>query len=411
MPSVFHNDLNNIFAVHFNSSTINQPASLMRKISGYIAIVLISIFFISCGNNNTKSGSETSDTSSVTTSVTQSDFGEVDGKKVLLYTITNKKGSIVKITNYGATVTSWITADISGNKSNIVLGFDSIQGYLNKPPYFGSTIGRYGNRIANAQFKIGENTYKLAANDGKNHLHGGIKGFDKVVWDVAPLDVTSSSLTLNYLSKDGEEGYPGNLKTTVKFTLTDDDELQIVYDAETDKPPTVNLTNHSYFNLTGDVSNTILNHSLMIDADRYTPVDATLIPTGQLAPVKGTPFDFTKAEKIGARIAAVKGGYDHNFVLNNSDNSMKKVAELSDSLSGRKLEVFTTEPGLQFYTGNFLNGELKTSGGKAVNKHSALCLETQHFPDSPNKPSFPSTILQPGQKYHTTTTYKVSVAK
>jgi aldose 1-epimerase len=346
------------------------------------------------------------------TGVQQADWGETDGKKVYLYTLTNKNGMELKISNYGGTVTSWRVPDKSGNKTNIVLGFDSLSGYLAKPPYFGATIGRYGNRIANGQFKIDNNTYKLATNNGKNHLHGGEKGFDKVVWEAAPLDAGSSSLTLNYLSKDGEEGYPGNLRTTVKFTLTDDDELTIDYDAETDKATPVNLTNHSYFNLTGDVANTILNHTLMIAADRYTPVDNGLIPTGELAAVKGTPFDFTSAQKIGARIGSVKGGYDHNFVLNKGvGGSLQKVAELADSASGRRLEVYTTEPGLQFYSGNFLDGTIKTSDGKPIQKHAALCLETQHFPDSPNKPSFPTTTLKPGEKYHTTTKYKVYASK
>ena len=340
--------------------------------------------------------------------VTKVAWGETDGKQVFLYTLTNKNGVQVKISNYGGTVTSWIVPDSKGNKSSIVLGFDSLSGYLAKPPYFGATIGRYGNRIANGQFKIDTTTYHLAANNGKNHLHGGNKGYDKVVWDATPADSTSS-LTLTYLSKDGEEGYPGNLNITVVYTLTDKDELLIDYSAETDKATPVNLTNHSYFNLTGDVTNTILNHELQVNADKYTPVDAGLIPTGELKDVKGTPFDFLQTHKIGERIAAVEGGYDHNFVLTRKSNDMELAATLSDSLSGRKLEVYTTEPGLQFYSGNFLDGTIKTSDGKAIQIHTGLCLETQHFPDSPNKPNFPSTILKPGEKYHTVTKYKVSV--
>jgi aldose 1-epimerase len=328
-----------------------------------------------------------------------------------LYTLTNKNGVEVKITNYGATVTSWVTPDKNGNKSNVVLGFDSLSGYLAKPPYFGAIVGRYGNRIGKAQFTIDGATYKLAANNGKNNLHGGNKGFDKVVWDATPSSDNTSSLTLTYLSKDGEEGFPGNLKTTVKYTLTGDDELLIQYDAETDKATPVNLTNHSYFNLTGDVSNTVLNHSVWIDADRFTPVDNGLIPTGELKSVKGTPFDFTSPRKIGDRIDSITGGYDHNWVLNNQANSLKLVAYATDSLSGRKLEVFTTEPGLQFYTGNFLDGSIKNRDGKSIPKQGAFCMETQHYPDSPNKPEFPSTILKPGDKYHTETKYKVSVSK
>ncbi len=343
------------------------------------------------------------------TKITKADWGETDSKPVYLYTLKNKNGDEVKISTYGATVTSWIVADNRQGKSNIVLGFDSLSGYMAKPPYFGATIGRYGNRIANAKFKIDTTTYQLAANNGKNHLHGGNKGYDKVVWDAKPAADSSASLTLTYLSKDGEEGYPGNLKINVVYTLTDDNELRIDYTAETDKATPVNLTNHSYFNLTGDVNNTILNHALQVNADKYTPVDAGLIPTGELKEVKGTPFDFLQAHKIGERIAAVDGGYDHNFVLNRKGNDMELVATLSDSSTGRKLEVYTTEPGLQFYSGNFLDGTIKSSDGKAIQKHTGLCLETQHFPDSPNQPAFPSTLLKPGEKYHTVTKYKVLV--
>ena len=380
----------------------------------HLLLFSTTIFFMSCANNNETQTAETTDSTTVKKGgIMTTDWGETDGKKVSLYTLTNKNGVQVKITNYGGIVTSWITPDKNGAKSDIVLGFDSLQGYLSKPPYFGAIIGRYGNRIGKAQFKLDGNTYKLAANNGINSLHGGEKGFDKVVWDATPSS-DNTSLTLNYLSKDGEEGFPGNLKVTVTYTLTDDDELLIQYDAETDKATPVNLTNHSYFNLTGDVSNTILNHTVWIDADKFTPVDNTLIPTGELKPVKGTPFDFTTPHRIGERIESVPGaapgGYDHNFVLNKQGNSLKLVAYVTDSVSGRKLEVFTTEPGLQFYTGNFLNGSITSRDGKAINKNSAFCMETQHYPDSPNKPDFPSVILKPGDKYHTETKYKVSVS-
>ena len=343
--------------------------------------------------------------------ITKADWGETDSSKVYLYTLTNAKGTEVKITNYGGIVTSFVTADKAGNKSSIVIGFDSLSGYLAKPPYFGALIGRYGNRIGDAKFTLDGKEYKLAANNGKNALHGGLKGFDKVVWNATTVSDTIPSLTLTYLSKDGEEGYPGNLKVIVQYTLTEDNELKIEYNATTDKATPVNLTNHSYFNLTGDVNNTILNHSLMIDADNYTPVDTSLIPTGEIKPVKGTPFDFTTAKPIGRDIDSVPGGYDHNWVLNSKDGSLQKVAVLSDSVSGRSLEVYTTEPGLQFYTGNFLDGKFINRDGKAINLHTALCMETQHFPDSPNKPNFPSTILQPGQQYHTETIYKVVLNK
>src|SRR5450432_1844160 len=369
------------------------------------ALLLLTITHISCTNSATITAKQ-ADT--LAAAITKQDFGQFEGKQVYLYTLTNKHGDQVKISTYGGVVTSWVSADKSGVKSSIVLGFDSLSGYLAKPPYFGALVGRYGNRIANGKFKIGDSTYKLATNNGKNHLHGGVKGFDKQVWDATMID-SIPSLTLNYVSIDGEEGYPGNLKVTVVYTLSNDNELSIQYNAETDKPTPLNLTNHSYFNLTGSVSNTILSHVLKIDADAYTPVDTTLIPTGKLQPVKGTPFDFTTPMAIGARIARVPGGYDHNFVLNSKDGSLKLAAIVTDSISGRKLEVFTDQPGIQFYTGNFLDGSIKTSDGKPIIKNAALCLETQHFPDSPNEPSFPSSILKPGEKYHTVTKYKLSL--
>jgi len=382
----------------------------MNRLICHAAVLMLLIGIASCGENKQPSTENTETMSKP--GVSSKDWGEVDGKKVQLYSLTNNNGVTVTITNYGGTVTSWVTPDKHGNKSSVIIGMDSLSEYLKKPPYFGALIGRYGNRIGDAKFTLDGKTYQLAANNGKNSLHGGNKGFDKVVWDATPgTDSTRPSLTLSYLSKDGEEGYPGNLKVTVVYSLSNDDELNIDYTAETDKATPVNLTNHSYFNLTGSTANTILNHTLMIDADHYTPVDTSLIPTGKIEPVKGTPFDFTKAEAIGARIDSVKGGYDHNFVLNRKDSSLQLVAVLSDTMSGRKLEVYTTEPGLQFYSGNFLDGKFSSHDGKPVNFRTALCLETQHFPDSPNKPNFPSTILKPGQKYHTETKYKISVQK
>ncbi|CAN5546301.1 galactose mutarotase [soil metagenome] len=373
----------------------------------FVVCMLSSALVVSAVACNSETKKE--ETSTVKAGITKADWGEADSSKVYLYTLTNTKGTEVKITNYGGIVTSFITADKAGNKSNIVLGFDSLSGYLAKPPYFGALVGRYGNRIGDAKFTLDGKEYKLAANNGKNTLHGGLKGFDKVVWTPTVMNDTVPRLMLTYLSKDGEEGYPGNLKVVVHYTLTEDNELKIEYSATTDKATPVNLTNHSYFNLTGDVSNTILNHILMIAADNYTPVDTTLIPTGEIKSVKGTPFDFTASKTIGKEIDSVEGGYDHNFVLNSKDGSLQKVAVLSDAVSGRSLEVYTTEPGLQFYTGNFLDGKFINRDGKAINQHTALCMETQHFPDSPNKPNFPSTILQPGQEYHTVTIYKVVV--
>jgi len=380
----------------------------MKQLKNLITVTMMSTSVLTACNN-AEQKQEESKPAATAERVTKADWGETDGKKVYLYTLTNKNGVQVKISNYGGTVTSWITPDKNGNKSSIVLGFDSLSGYLAKPPYFGATIGRYGNRIGKGIFKIDTATYTLAQNNNGNHLHGGNKGFDKVVWDAAPSADSSASLTLNYLSKDGEEGYPGNLKVAVTYTLTDDNELVIDYSAETDKATPVNLTNHSYFNLTGDVSKNILDHTLQVNADKYTPVDKGLIPTGELKAVAGGPFDFLQPHKIGERIAAVDGGYDHNFVLTRKSKDIELVATLSDSVSGRKLEVYTMEPGLQFYSGNFLDGTIKTSDGKAIQQHAALCLETQHFPDSPNKPAFPTTILKPGEKYHTVTKYKITV--
>jgi aldose 1-epimerase len=372
------------------------------KFTNFIVASAMSALIISCNNS-----SENKKVESTKAGISKIEWGKVDGKEVYLFTLVNNQGTEVKISNYGGTVTSFITADKNDKKSEIIVGFDSLNQYLQKPPYFGALIGRYGNRIANAKFSLDGQTYQLAANDGKNTLHGGLKGFDKVVWDASVANDSVPSLTLKYLSKDGEEGFPGNLNVTVQYTLTDQNELKIEYDAESDKATPVNLTNHTYFNLSGDVNNTILDESLMIDADRYTPVDSTLIPTGKITAVKGTPYDFTVAKKIGKDINEVKGGYDFNWVLNRKDSSLQKVAVLSDSISGRTLEVYTTQPGLQFYTGNFLDGKFINHDGKPIKLHTALCLETQHFPDSPNEPDFPSTILRPGEKYHSITVYKI----
>ncbi|MEP7251137.1 MAG: aldose epimerase family protein [Ginsengibacter sp.] len=375
-----------------------------------LALFLVIAFaFAACNENNQNQNNEHTMTDSTKTGITQKDWGTTDGKNVSLFTLTNSKGTQVTITNYGGIVTSFVTPDKSGKKSSIVIGFDNLANYLKKPPFFGALVGRYGNRIGDAKFTLNGKTYQLAANNGKNHLHGGLKGFDKMVWDASIPDSSVPGLKLHYISKDGEEGYPGNLDVTVNYSLTDDDGLKIEYTATTDKATPVNLTNHSYFNLTGDVSNTILDHTLMIDADHYTPVDTTLIPTGEIASVKGTPFDFTSPKKIGQDIDKVPGGYDHNFVLNKKDSSLQKAVEVSDSISGRTLEVYTTQPGVQFYTGNFLDGSFMNYDGKPVKQHTAFCLETQHFPDSPNKPNFPSTILNPGETYHSVTVYQVSV--
>lgn len=341
--------------------------------------------------------------------IVRENFGEVDGRPVYLFTLRNGNDQYVKITNYGGIVTSWITNDKNGKPSSVVLGFDSLAEYFAPPPYFGALVGRYANRIAKGKFKIGDSTFTLATNNGSNHLHGGVKGFDKHVWEANVPNDSTPTLLLSYLSGDGEEGFPGNLRVNVRYHFSDSGALEIEYDAETDKPTVLNLSNHSYFNLTGDHANTILGHTLMINADAYTPVDSTLIPTGEERPVSGTPFDFKSPHSIGERIAQVPGGYDHNFILNRRGTSLELVAVLADSISGRKLEVFTTQPGVQFYTGNFLDGTLKDSKGQPFKKNSGLCLETQHFPDSPNHDNFPTTLLKPGEKFHSATTYRVSL--
>jgi aldose 1-epimerase len=336
-------------------------------------------------------------------------YGMIGTDSVFQYTLTNKNGMVVKILNYGGTVTDIITPDKNGKMGDVVLGYDSLAGYLQTGnPYFGCLVGRYGNRIANAKFTLDGKEYTLAANNGPNTLHGGLKGFDKVIWIVKLFN--DSSLLLSYSSKDGEEGYPGNLSVDVMYSLSDDNGLKIDYAAVTDKATPVNLTNHCYFNLSAGADSTILDHELMLKADKYTPVNATLIPIGKIDDVKGTPMDFTTSKKIGKDLAAVTGGYDHNWVVNRSGNDLELIASVYHVGSGRHMEVFTTQPGIQFYTGNFLDGTLKnTREGMKYVKHAALCLETQHFPDSPNQSSFPNTILKPGETYHETTVYKFSI--
>ena len=345
-------------------------------------------------------------------SVAEDSYGEVDGEKVVQYTLTNPSGMIVKILNYGGTVTDIIVPDKNGKQGNVVLGFDSLSGYLQTGnPYFGCLVGRYANRIANAKFTLDGREYTLAANNDGNSLHGGLKGFDKRVWKASDINTDSiSSIKFSYDSKDMEEGYPGNLRTEVVYTLTKDNALKIEYTATTDKPTPVNLTNHCYFNLSAGTDSTILDHELMLRAQQYTPVNSKLIPTGKIDTVKGNEMDFTSAKKIGKDIAQVAGGYDHNWVFQKPENRFDMVASLYHEPSGRFMEVYTTEPGIQFYSGNFLNGTLQhTRGGMKYVKHAGLCLETQHFPDSPNQPAFPNTILKPGDTYQHITVYKFSV--
>jgi len=347
-------------------------------------------------------------------SVTQQEFGKMpNGESVQLFTLKNKNGIEISITNYGGIITALKTFDDKGLLADIALGFDTLERYLQPHPYFGAIIGRYGNRIGKARFTLDGVTYTLAKNNGENSLHGGNEGFDKKLWKARPEPgETAQTLVLEYTSPDGEEGYPGTLRTEVRYTLSDDDTLRIDYRATTDKKTVVNLTNHTYFNLAGQGNGDILNHEIEIRASRFTPVDAGLIPTGELRSVEGTPFDFRKPHRIGERIDSKDeqirrgGGYDHNFVLDREGEGLSLAARVVEPVAGRALEVWTTEPGVQFYTGNFLDGTITGKGGKVYGRRSGFCLETQHFPDSPNQPSFPSTVLEPGQEYRSTTVWK-----
>jgi aldose 1-epimerase len=342
-------------------------------------------------------------------------FGKTkEGQNVELYTLTNANGVEARITNYGGIIVSLKTPDRNGRVDDIVLGFDNLDEYLKGHPFFGAIAGRYGNRIGKGRFTLNGVEYKLATNNGENHLHGGIKGFDKAVWKARQVPARDGvALELTHFSKDGDEGYPGNLSVTVVYTLTNRNELRIDYSATTDKDTVINLTNHSYFNLAGQGSGDILNHQVMINADRFTPVDAGMIPTGELRSVKGTPFDFTQPTAVGARVEQddeqlkLGRGYDHNFALNGKAGTLRQAVKVVEPTTGRVMEVWTTEPGVQFYIGNFLT-ERTGKGGKVYNKRSGFCFETQHFPDSPNKPNFPSAVLKKGGRYQTTTVFKFS---
>jgi aldose 1-epimerase len=338
-------------------------------------------------------------------------WGTVDGKEVKLFTLRNSKGTVVKVSNYGLLITEIHTADRNGKLTNVVCGFESLEQYQKGHPFFGAIAGRFANRIARGKFTLDGAEYTLAVNNGPNHLHGGKRGFDKQVWDARPLPATSDEqgIEFHYLSKDGEEGYPGNLDVTVIYTLTDNNEIRIEYRAKTDKATPLNLTNHSYFNLAGHGDT--LGTEMFIDADRYTAVDRTLIPTGELAPVKGTPLDFTKAKPMGRDIAQLKefpGGYDHNFVLNSGGKALALAARAHEPVSGRLLEVLTTEPGVQLYNGIGLDGKLIGVGGVPYVKYGGFCLETQHFPDSINQPGFPSVVLRPADTFKSTTIFRFS---
>lgn len=352
----------------------------------------------------------------MSSSITKAPFGKTaDGASVDIYTLKNTAGMEVAITTYGGRIVSLKVPGRDGKFADVVLGFDNLEGYLGVHPYFGAIVGRYGNRIAKGRFTLDGKQYKLAVNDGANSLHGGLKGFDKVVWTGREVAGGDPSLELTYLSKDGEEGYPGNLTVKVTYTLTSANELRLDYSATTDKDTVLNVTNHSYFNLAGQGQGDVLGHVLQLNASKMTPVDAGLIPTGELKSVEGTPFDFRTPTVIGARINAddeqIKrgGGYDHNFVVDGAPGTLRPAARVSEPTSGRVLEVSTTEPGVQFYTGNFLDGTVKGKGGVAYAKRTGFCLETQHFPDSPNHPDFPTTTLKPGAEFKSTTVFKFSV--
>jgi len=324
-----------------------------------------------------------------------------DGTAVSLYTLTNDKGLRVKLTNYGAITVGVEVPDKAGKVTDVTLGYDTLDGWLKSTSYFGATVGRYANRIAKGKFTLDGKEYTLATNNGENALHGGIKGFDKVVWNAETVKAADSAgVKFTYLSKDGEEGYPGNLKVTAVYTLNNNNEFKAEFSATTDKPTVVNLAHHTYWNLGGPAAGDILGHLMMIYADKYTPVDAGLIPTGELKDVAGTPMDFTTPHAIGERIAQVEGGYDHNYVLGGQwGNPIHLAAKVVDPKSGRVMEILTDQPGVQFYSGNFLDGTVTGKGGVVYKKHYGFCLETQHFPDSPNKPAFPPVVLKPGETY------------
>jgi aldose 1-epimerase len=352
-------------------------------------------------------------------SVSKAMFGTApDGTTVDVYTMTNPSGMEVRAITFGGIITSLRVPDRDGRFDDVALGFDKMEDYLKNPAYFGAIIGRYGNRIGGGRFTLDGQTYKLATNNGPNHLHGGVKGFDKVVWQAESFKKGDLvGIVFTHTSPDGDEGYPGALSMRVTYTLTPRNEIEVDYEATTDKPTPVNLTQHTYFNLAGDGSRDVLDHVLTLQASRYTPVNASLIPSGGLATVEGTPFDFRMPTSIGSRIDAndvqirYGNGYDHNFVVDRPGDGLVPAAHVMEPMTGRVLEVRTTEPGMQFYTGNFLDGTLTGKGGHVYKRRMGFCLETQHYPDSPNKPSFPNTILRPGETYRSKTVFAFSVSK
>ncbi len=388
------------------------------KLKSFIMLALGTAILQSCTSKKTENN-QTTDSVKMN-KIEKISFGTLpDGRGVDQYTLKNDKGMEVKIMNYGGIITHLTAPDKDGKYEDVVLGFDSLAGYFTPPPYFGAIIGRYGNRIAKGKFTLEGKAYQLATNNNNlNHLHGGVVGYDKVLWTAEPIEGVEPALKLTYLSKDGEEGYPGNLNITVIYTLTNDNSLKIDYAATTDQTTIINLTNHSYFNLSASKNN-ILEHEVTLNADKFLPVDQGLIPTGELRTVAGTVFDFRKSTVIGKGINDVKdeqivlgGGYDHAWILIKKElNELSLAATVLEKTSGRKMEVMTTEPAIQFYTGNFLDGSLTGKGGVKYTKRFALCLESEHYPDSPNQSAFPSTVLKPNETYKTTTIYKFSTEK
>jgi aldose 1-epimerase len=388
-----------------NNSPIKTTMNTITKLLTVTTLGIAAACFTGCETMNTPKGT-----------ITKASFGQtLDGQAVEIYTLKNTSGAEAKIMTYGGIVQSLIMPDKNGKLADIVLGYDTLDGYLTNSPYFGALIGRYGNRIGGAQFTLDGKTYTLATNNNGNTLHGGLKGFDKVVWTARPLpSAQGPALIMTYVSKDGEEGFPGNLQITAIYTLTEDDTLRLEFTAQTDQPTVVNLTHHSYFNLAGQGNGDILGHIVYINSEVTTPVDKDLIPTGQYASVNGTPFDFRKPTAIGARINDPDAvlqygpGYDHNWVISKPTGQLGLQARVTEPTSGRVMEVWSDEPGLQFYAGNFLDGTITGKGGAVYQRRTGFCMEPQHFPDSPNKSNFPSTVLLPGQKFQSVIVYKFS---
>ncbi|MCZ2155911.1 MAG: galactose mutarotase [Bryobacterales bacterium] len=382
---------------------------LRREILPWFTPLIALMFLVSCDRQ------PAADKEPAGVTLKTAPFGQLPGgEQVTRYTFRNARGVELSVMDYGATILSVKLPDSSGKLTDVVLGFDTLEGYLGTQPYMGAVVGRYANRIAKGKFTLDGKTYTLAINNGPNALHGGLKGFDKKLWTAKSVSVDGQpAVEMAYTSPAGEEGYPGTLNATVTYSLTNDTEVKLHYTATTDAPTVVNLTNHAYFNLAGAGKGTILDHIVTLNADRFTPVDSSLIPTGELLAVDGTPFDFRVPAAIGARIGDLEneqirfgGGYDHNFVLNGTAGQLSFAARVKEPVSGRVLQVFTDQPGLQFYTGNFLDGSVTGKGGLRYEKRFGFCMETQHFPDSPNHPEFPSVVLNPGETFHSTTVYR-----